>query len=129
MLNPYCTPESTQRSPEQPMGKRSLGRAFWLAFIPAAVAGNILSVLALVVLKAIAIELSIPATTGVRILSWLALSVPYLGTALLGFHAVRKSAQPKRLPWMRPIALGVVGIYALGAAYITARAFFVAKIV
>jgi len=106
-----------------------LGRAFWLVFIPTAVAGNVLSVLALMVLKAIAIELSLPATTGVRILSWLALSVPYLGTALIGFHAVRKSAQPKRLPWIRPIALSVVGIYALWAAYITVRALFAARLV
>lgn len=128
MLNPYCTPDSAKSNPEQPTGKRSLGKAFWLMFVPAAVAGNVLSILALVVLKAIAVELSIPATTVVRVLSWLALSVPCLGTALLGFHAVLRSARPKGLFWMRPIALIAAGIYVLWTMYIAAKAFFVAKL-
>lgn len=128
MLNPYYPPGSTQGNPEAPTGKRSLGRAFWLIFIPVAVAGNVLSVLSLVVLKAIAIELSAPATPGIRTLSWLALSVPYLGTALLGFHALLKSAPPKRLFWMRPVAIIAAGTYVLWTMYIAAKAFFVARL-
>jgi hypothetical protein len=128
MLNPYCPPDSNQRNPEEPTGKRSLGQAFWLMFIPAAVAGNIFSVLALVALKAIAIEYSVPAITAVRAIAWLALSIPYLGTALLGFYAVRKAAQPKRLFWMRPVALLVSGTYVVGTMYIVTQAFFVAKL-
>ncbi|WP_447748958.1 hypothetical protein [Pseudomonas nicosulfuronedens] len=128
MLNPYCPPDSEQKNPEEPTGERSLGKAFWLMFIPAAVVGNVLSVLGLVVLKAIAIELSVPATTGVRVLSWLALSVPYLGTALLGFYAVLRSARPKRLIWIRPATLIVAGTYVLWTMYIVAKAFSVAKL-
>lgn len=128
MFNPYCPPDSLQRIPGQAPGKWSLGKAFWLMFIPAAVTGNVVSVLALMVLKAIAIEYSVPAATGVRALAWLALAIPYLGTALLGFYAVLKSARPKRLFWTRPVALIVSGAYVSGTLYIVAKAFFVARL-
>lgn len=128
MLNPYCPPDSPLSTPGQATGKWSLGKAFWLMFIPAAIMGNVLSVLALLALKAIAIEFSLPATPAFRTLAWLALAIPYLGTALLGFHAVRKSAPPKRLSWTRPVAFIVAATYVLGTAYIVTQAFFAAKL-
>lgn len=128
MQNPRCSPENPLNGPDKSTKKWPLSKAFWLMFIPAAVLGNLLSAFTLLALKAIAVEFSVAATLEVRIIAWLGLAVPYLGTALLGLRAILKSVRPARLSWLKTAAQIVACAYLAWAVHLVAKAFLVAGI-